>query len=100
MFVIRGQPRPPVASAKDPQNLTDSEKIARYAQWRPFAANSGTYEIKGSTLIRRVIIAKNANLVNREHVQEFKVEGPNILWLIPTEAELATEPRIKLTRLE
>src|SRR5687768_14605321 len=27
---------------------TDAEKLARYEQWQPFAANSGTYEIKGS----------------------------------------------------
>ena len=32
---------------KDRQNLTDAEKIAFYEQWRAFAANSGTYEIKG-----------------------------------------------------
>jgi hypothetical protein len=45
--VTGAKPRPPVAPAKDPQKLTDAEKIARFEQWAPFVANSGTYEIKG-----------------------------------------------------
>jgi hypothetical protein len=58
--------------------------------------------IKGSTLIRRSIVAKNVNLMTRrtQHIQEFKFEGPDTLWLIPTVDESAIEPRIKLTRLE
>jgi hypothetical protein len=49
--VVTGtQPRAAVAPPKDPQNLTDAEKIARYEQWGPFIAIAGTYEIKGSTL--------------------------------------------------
>jgi hypothetical protein len=49
VFVRGEKPRAEVAPAKDPQNLTDEEKIARYEQWRQFAANAGTYQIKGST---------------------------------------------------
>jgi hypothetical protein len=102
VFVRGEKPRAAVAPAKDPQNLTDDEKIARYEQWRQFAANAGTYQIKGSTLIRRSIVAKNVNLMTRGtgHIQEFKFEGPNTLWLIPTVDESTIEPRIKLTRLE
>ncbi len=100
--VMEPQPRAAVAPAKDPQNLTDSEKIARYEQWEPFTANSGTYEIKGSTLIRRAIGAKNVEVMTRETptILEFKFEGPNALWLIPPPDRVATEPRTKLTRLE
>ena len=102
VFVRTGQPRTPVAPAKDPQNLTDAEKIARYEEWRQFAANGGTYEIKGSTLIRRVTVAKSARIMTRgvPHIQEFRLEGPDTIWLIPIAEESATEPRIKLTRLE
>jgi len=101
VFVMRGQPRAQVP-LKDPQHLTDAEKIARYEQWRPFAANSGTYEIKDSTLIRRVIVAKNVNLMTRRlpHIQGFRFEDANTLWLMPIPEEAAIEPRIKLTRLE
>ena len=102
VIVTAEKPRAAVAPAKDPQNLTDSEKIARHEQWEPFTANSGTYEIKGSTLIRRAIVAKNVEVMTRETptILEFKFEGPNALWLIPPPDRVATEPRTKLTRLE
>jgi hypothetical protein len=101
VIVTAEQPRAAVAPAKDPQNLTDAEKIARYEQWRGFAANSGTYEIKGSTLSTRPIVAKSVNLMTRQTpiTWEFKLEGPNTLWLIPT-GQSATEPRVRLTKLE
>jgi len=94
--------RAAVAPAKDPQNLTDAEKIARYEQWRPFIATSGTYEIKDQTLIKRAIVAKNVGVMTKAtpNIWEFKMEGPNTLWLNPTGDLIATEPRIKLTRLE
>lgn len=100
--VASGEPRVAVAPAKDPGNLTDAEKIALFAQWLPFFAHSGTYEIKGSTLIRRAIVAKNVAAMTRgtPNLQEFKLEGPNTLWLLPTPNQPATEPRIKLMRLE
>jgi len=102
VFVMRGQPRVPAPAPRDPQNLTDAEKIARYEQWRPFASNSGSYEIKGSTLIRSVIVSKNVNLMTRRlpHIQKFRFEDANTLWLMPIPEEAAIEPRIKLMRLE
>jgi hypothetical protein len=101
VIVTAATPRAAVVQAKDRQNLTDAEKIARYEQWRPFAANSGTYEIKGSTLSLRPIVAKNVDFMTRQTpiTREFKLEGANTLWLIPT-GQSATEPRVKLTRLE
>ena len=86
---------------KDPQNLTDAEKLALYEQWRAFAANSGTYEIKGSTLLRRASVAKNVGVMTRQEplAVEFKMEGPNTLWLIPP-ADRPNDPRVKWTRVE
>jgi hypothetical protein len=48
------------------------------------------------------MVAKNANVMAREtpNVWEFKLEGPDVLWLIPTGDLAATEPRYKLRRLE
>lgn len=102
MFVMEDRPRPTIAPVKDPRNMTDAEKIARYEQWKPFAANAGTYEIKGSTIIFHVIVSKNVNIMSRGKPQilEFRLEGPNTIWLIPTAEEAAIEPRIKLGRLE
>ena len=60
-----GPPRREVAAPADPQGLTDAEKIARYDQWRPFTANSGTYEISGSLLITHPIVAKNVEVMKR-----------------------------------
>lgn len=102
VMVPGAEPRAEVAPAKDPQNLTDAEKIARYEHWNRFTANSGTYEIKGTTLTRRAIVAKNLQVMTAQapNVQEFKLEGPNTLWLIPTGDQAATSSRIKLTRVE
>ena len=102
VMVPGGQPRAEVAPAKDPQNLTDAEKIAWYEHWRQFVGNSGTYEIKGTTLTRRAIVAKNLQVMTAQtpNVQEFKLEGPNTLWLIPTGDQAATSSRLKLTRVE
>jgi Lipocalin-like domain len=100
--VMGEQPRTAAAAAKDPQHLTDAEKIARFEEWRPFGASSGAYEIKGSTLIRRVTVAKNVRVMARglPTIWEFKLEGPNTLWLLPTGDLTTTEPNMKLTRLE
>ena len=86
---------------KDLQNLTDAEKRALVEQGRAFAANSGTYEIKGSTLLRRAIVAKNVNVMTRQEpvAVEFKMEGPNTLWLLP-QGGGPNDPRTKWTRVE
>jgi hypothetical protein len=100
-LIVGGQqPRASVAPPKDPQNLTDAEKIARYEQWKPVIATAGTYEVKGSTLLIRPVVAKSVDMMTRETPVEltFKLEGPNTLWLIL--ATSATELRTKLTRLE
>jgi hypothetical protein len=101
-LVMGGQARPTVEPPKDPQNLTDAEKLARYEQWRLFAANAGTYEIKGTTIIRRPTVAKNPNVMDGTTpiTAEFKIDGPNTLWLTPTGDRAATDPRVKYTRVE
>ena len=101
-FLAVRDERPAVAPAKDPANLTDAEKIARYEQWSPFTANSGTYEVKGSMLMFHPIVAKSVEVMTSGTpiTWELKVEGPNSLWLTPTSERAMTNPRLKLTRLE
>jgi hypothetical protein len=103
LLAVRGeQPRAAFAPAKDPGNLTDAEKIARYEQWNPFTANSGTYEVKGSMLLLHPIVAKSVEVMTSGTpiTWELKVEGPNSLWLIPPSDRATTDPRVKFTRLE
>jgi hypothetical protein len=104
VIVRAGQPRAAVEPAKDPQNLTDAEKIARFEQWGPFTANSGTYEVKGTTLTLRPIVAKSVEVMTGGPPLEltFKLEGANTLWLIPSADQSAARPqnKLKLTKLE
>src|SRR5215469_1370400 len=53
-------PRQPSPEPKDPAKLTDEERLARYAEWAPFSASAGTYEVKGDTLITHNIVARQA----------------------------------------
>ena len=93
--------RPAVTPAKDPAKLTDAEKLARYEQWQPFTANAGTYEVKGTTLTRRPLVAKNVGaMTNTTIVEEFKIEG-EALWLTSKSAtgQPASETRTRLVRV-
>jgi hypothetical protein len=105
MIEMGGQPRPAAASGTstaNPRDLSDTEKIALYNQWRPFTANSGTYEIVGSVLVRQPLVAKNVETMTagKGIPVEIKFEDANTAWLIPTGELAASEPRVKLTRLE
>jgi len=98
--VTAEQPRTAVEPAKDPQNLTDAEKMARYEQWRQFAANAGTYEIKGTTLVLHALVAKNVQVMTTQTPLEvtFKLEGNTLLLAFPP--GLGLPSKLKLTRLE
>ena len=102
IYETGGRPRPSVPPPANPQQLTDADKIAWYNQWRPFTANSGTYEISGSTLITHPMVAKNVDVMTRGTAipLDVKFEDTKTVWLIPTGDFVSTEPRVKLTRLE
>lgn len=82
-----GKPRP-TTPMKVPQKPTHEEM---QSQWGPFQANAGTYEISGTTLTLRPIVAKNpafqAKGVSRYTI---KLDGQN-LWttLVETTAAAA-----------
>lgn len=62
------EPRKAAPAPKDASNPTDQEKLARYAEWAPFKASGGTYEVKGRTLVTHNLIArqvKGANVTER-----------------------------------
>ncbi len=89
-------------AAKDPAKLTEAEKLARFEEWQSLTAQSGTFEVKGTTLMRRATVAKNVGAMTAKNpnIQEFKLEG-NTLWLTSRSAagQPASETRTKLTRV-
>jgi hypothetical protein len=95
--------RPGVEPPKERGKLTDAEKIARFEQWKSFVGVSGTYEVKGSILVMRPIVAMALWAMNRKTPEEstFKFEDPNTIWVLPT-APSATSGglQMKFTRVE
>ena len=93
-------PRKQRAAAATPGKLTDAEKIAAFEEWNPFTANSGTYEVKGNTLTRRRLVAKNEFAMGAAPpvIEQYKLEG-DTLWITsePPNAQ-GTQTRYKLTR--
>jgi hypothetical protein len=71
-----GKPRP-TTPIKVPQKPTYEEM---QSQWGPFQANSGTYELSGTTLTLRQIVAKNPALQTKGFTRyTIKLDGQN-LW--------------------
>ena len=93
-------PRKQRAAAATPGRLTDAEKIAAYEERNPFTANSGTYEVKGNTLTRRRLVAKNEFAMGAAPpvIEQYKLEG-DTLWITsdPPTAQ-GSQTRYKLTR--
>ena len=69
-------PRSQLTTPKDPNHLTDAEKLARYEAWLPVLAQSGTYTVKGNILVQHRLISKDPASMNTEGGPiEFKIEG-------------------------
>jgi hypothetical protein len=73
-------PRSQLTAPKDPNHLTDEEKLARYEAWLPVIAQSGTYEVHGTTLIQHRLISKDPASMNTDGGPiEFKIEGNTLM---------------------
>jgi len=96
---------------KKAETATADEKIAAFDS---FLANSGAYEIAGSTLTTRPIVARDPNyMVGGFNKYQFRIEGKTLTLtnkstdlnmrfgeqVMPSKAP-ASETRIKLVRLE
>jgi hypothetical protein len=97
---LMGPPRTDSIPSNMGREVTDAEKIGLYEQWKWFVGHSGSYEVKGSTIVMRPFVAMATWHMNGKtpHDPEFKLEGSNTLWLIPKATKVPL--RIKLTRLE
>lgn len=95
-------PRTQTPPPKDPARLTDAEKIARHDEWAPLTAQAGTFEVKGTTVTRHALVAKNMAAMSPRNSdsREYKIEG-DTLWLISRSAagQPSSETRTKFTRV-
>jgi hypothetical protein len=73
------QARPALAPPRDPDMLTDAEKLARYEHWLPVGGSAGRYEVKGSTLFQYPLVAKNqsADILDRNRTRMLGTVNPN-----------------------
>jgi hypothetical protein len=99
MYVRGNKPRQLHAGFGLGYEATDAEKIESYGS---FVANSGTYELSGSQLTTRPIVAKNPNyMAYQSRTFEYRLEGKKLLIIDRrTNAGEEVVTRIKLTRLE
>jgi hypothetical protein len=89
-------------SVKDPANPTDAEKLAKYQEWGPVAAQGGTYELKGSTLVRQASVAKNVAAIGStaKTESEIKLTGNTLVMVTKSPAgQPAREQRLTLSRV-
>jgi hypothetical protein len=64
------------------------------AEWGPFVANAGTYDLSGNTLTLRATVAKNPRAQREKNYTRLtvKLEGNN-LWLTPIDTEARPHPK-------
>lgn len=82
----------------NPEERTDAEIVAAYSS---ISANSGTYEISGSELKRKVMVAKNPNFMAEAPTltSTYKIEGDS-LWLTWKRSDGQSTRAQKYKRLE
>ncbi len=108
MYVPGNQPR----SLSKAENETDPEKIAAYDS---FVANTGTYEVAGTTLTIRPLVSRYPNfMAGGSSKYQLRLEGTNTVYLTQKSTDLnirigqrvapssgpVSETRIKLVRVE
>jgi len=92
------EPRPLWKEGATRESLTEAEFRAAFT---PMTANSGTYELNGSSVTTRPMVALDPNFMSGGSATfEYQVEGDSLLLIDrPTEGP-ATEVRRKFVRLE
>jgi hypothetical protein len=95
-------PRSQLTPPKDPNHLTDAEKLARYEAWLPVVAQSGTYEVNGNVLVQHRLISKDPGSMNTDGGPiEFKIEGDTLIQTTKSApGQPASQTHRTYTRLE
>ncbi len=81
--------------ANDPrQAVTETSTNAeRVATWDPFVSNSGTYTFNGSTLTRRIMVAKQPSVIGTTTTLEARIDGNTLVLTGNSEGDTATTQR-------
>lgn len=96
------KPRTASASPKDPDKLTDAEKLAKFEEWEGVTGQAGTFDVKGTILTRHPIVAKNVAVMttNGPIAEEFKLTGNSLVLVSKSTAgQPVSETRTTLTRV-
>lgn len=88
------------ATVADPTHLTDAEKLAKFEEWRPFAAVAGTYEVKGKTLVRHPLVAKNVGRTTADQTDEIELRDNLLVIRGKLPGQPDRERTLTLTRLK
>ena len=95
-------PRQTAPAPKNADMLTDSEKLAKYAEWEAVTGQAGTFDVKGTTITRHPTVAKNVSVMTTDGpiTQEFKLNGNSLLLISKSAAgRPASETVTTLTRV-
>ena len=80
-FVTSEEPRPDL-----PAGAVTPEMLATV--WNPFTANAGTFEVSGTTMTRRPIVAKSPAAMAPGAFNEYTFQlSADTLWTTPTRTE-------------
>jgi hypothetical protein len=94
------KPRP-IEPFKTPGKATLEELQTR---WGPFQANSGSYEVSGSTLTLRQMVAKNPAIQGGKNFTRYTIQlDGNNLWTTPVEnasGKVENPATVKYVRVE
>jgi hypothetical protein len=95
-------PRTAAPAFADPANPTDAEKLAKYQEWAPLNAQGGSYELKGTTLTRHPLVAKNiAALTPADQIAEIELKGSTLVIITKSlPGQPAREQRVTMTRVK
>ena len=83
--------------------VTDAQRVQ---MWQPFSATAGTYELKGSQLTLRPMVAKNPGFMGADSFMTLELTWDgNDVWIRPTQSDrrsLSSSEgnRVRLSRLE
>jgi hypothetical protein len=80
-FVTSDTPRPPL-----PAGPATAEDLATL--WNPFTANAGTFEVSGSTMTRRPLVAKSPDAMATGVFNQYSFQlSGDTLWMTTTSTE-------------
>jgi hypothetical protein len=87
------------AAVADPARLTEAEKLAKFEEWLPFAGVAGTYQLKGRTLVRHPLVAKNVGRTTTDQTDDIELHGDTLVIRGKLPGQPDRQRTLTLTRL-